>query len=631
MHRSMLIGLSLVSCGAAVVLVGVAGFAPVTEQSPDGTRRSVQKRVLEPTDRELVDPGPVRNPSGAAPVFPLHFRTIDGTFNNPTHEEWGAAETALLRVLPPAYPSAPGDTPARWDGPSVREVSNALSAQDALTPNSQGISDYLWQWGQFLDHDIDESPIASGEALDIPVPPGDEWFDPKNTGTQVIGMERSSFEIGPEGVREQLNAITSFIDASGVYGSDEARAQWLRAHDGTGMLKTSEGNLLPFNTDGFPNAPTADDPGMFLAGDVRANEQMGLTAMHILFVREHNNWCSVIRFWEPTLTGDEVYERARAIVGAEMQIITYKEFLPLLLGAGAIPPYQGFKPGVNPSVANIFSTAAYRVGHSMLSPTIRRLAATDLEAPEGDIELRDAFFRPDRIETEGIDSILRGLASQRSQTIDRFVVDEVRNFLFGPPGSGGFDLASLNMQRGRDHGLPDYNSVRAWAGLASVTEFKQINPDPDVYEALASVYTDVDSIDPWIGMLCEPPVPGAIVGPTMRAVLADQFRRLRDGDRFWYENYFDPQMVGLLEQQTLATIIRRNTGIGAELPDDVFMAQLPCAPDLNDDGVVTFADVSSFLAAFGNADPRVDYAAPFGQIGFPDVAAFLGLYTQGCP
>jgi len=627
-HRTIVIGLTLIVGGAAAVLVAAAGSAP---QDPTDTRRSVQKRVLEPRERELVDPGPVRNPSGTTPQFPIHFRTIDGTYNNPAHPEWGAAEIELKRAMPPAYPAAPGDTPARWDGPSARAVSNALSAQTGPTPNSAGASDYLWQWGQFLDHDIDESPISGGEALDIPVPMGDAWFDPKATGTEVIGMDRSSHEIGADSMRQQLNAITSYIDGSAVYGSEHERADWLRTHDGTGTLKTSAGDLLPYNTDALPNAPAADDPSMFLAGDVRANEQMGLTAMHTLFVREHNNWCAVIAFWEPTLSGDEIYERARAIVGAQMQAITYNEFLPLLLGDDAIPAYQGYDGAVDASIANVFSTAAYRVGHSMLSPTIRRLAATDLEAPEGDVELRHAFFRPDRIAVDGIDSILRGLASQRSQTIDRFIVDEVRNFLFGPPGSGGFDLAALNMQRGRDHGLPDYNTVREAFGLPRVTAFKQINPDPPVYNALASVYEDVDAIDPWIGLLCEPQMKGAMVGETMRAVLADQFIRLRDGDRFWYESYFDAQMVSLIEAQTLARIIRRNTDIGTELPDDVFIARAPCAPDLNDDGAVTFVDVSVFLDRFAQGDARVDYAAPFGEVTFADVSAFLTLYGQGCP
>ena len=73
-----------------------------------------------------------------------------------------------------------------------------------------------------------------------------------------------------------------------------------------------------------------------------------------------------------------------------------------------------------------------------------------------------------------------------------------------------------------------------------------------------------------MGGLAEPPVPGGLVGETFRAVLADQFERLRDGDRFWYQSYFPPGWVTLLERQTLAHIMRRNTSIGGELAANPF-------------------------------------------------------------
>jgi hypothetical protein len=146
----------------------------------------------------------------------------------------------------------------------------------------------------------------------------------------------------------------------------------------------------------------------------------------------------------------------------------------------------------------------------------------------------------------------------------------VRNFLFGAPGSPGFDLASLNIQRGRDHGLPGYNAVRRAYGLPPARNFRDISLDPEVGAALASVYDSPEEVDPWVGMLAEEHVPGAMVGATLQAVLSDQFRRLRDGDRFWYQNYLSEPLVALVEAQSLARILRRNTEIGAEIGDDVF-------------------------------------------------------------
>ncbi len=498
------------------------------------------------------------------------YRSIDGVGNNIANPLWGAAEVPLQRVTTNEY----GDgleTPSGADRPGPRDVSNAVFEQLGPMPNSFGVSDFFWQWGQFLDHDIDLSPETDpAEHFDIGVPTGDIFFDPMSTGTQTIPLARSEY-VTVAGVREQTNVLTAFIDASNVYGSDDVRAQELRTLDGSGKLKTSAGDLLPFNVNGLPNAPTGSDPSFFLAGDVRANEQVGLACMHTLFVREHNHWCDVIAAAEPGIGGDEIYERARRIVAAEMQAITYNEFLPLLLGDNVLSQYQGYAASVNPGIFNSFSTAAYRFGHTMLSPNLARRDASGAEIPAGDLSLAAAFFAPQEIIDEGIDSVLRGLAFQAAQEIDNHLVDEVRNFLFGPPGAGGFDLASLNIQRGRDHGLPSYNQVRVDFGLAPRTLFSEVTSDPDTQARLASVYGSVDEIDLWVGGLSEDPVAGALVGETLVTIFKAQFEALRDGDRFFYQVYLEPELRDLVTAQTLSTIIKRNTDIGDELQENVFL------------------------------------------------------------
>ncbi|MHC4947080.1 MAG: peroxidase family protein, partial [Planctomycetota bacterium] len=295
-------------------------------------------------------------------------RSIDGAGNNATHREWGRAGMPLLRLAPAAYDDGVAAPPG-GDRPGPRVVSNGLCAQSEPIPCAARVTDFLWQWGQFLDHDLDLTETMDPvEPFDIEVPAGDVHFDPLWTGTQVIYCDRSAYVPAPvaDAPRQQLNAITAFIDASQVYGSDPVRAAALRTSDGTGRLATSPGRLLPFNEAGLPNAG-GPDPSLFLAGDVRANEQVALTSLHTLFVREHNRLAGKIRRRRPDLSGDEVYERARAKVGALMQVITYREFLPALLGDDAISPYAGYDDGVDPGISNEFSTAAYRLGHSMLS------------------------------------------------------------------------------------------------------------------------------------------------------------------------------------------------------------------------------------------------------------------------
>jgi len=248
--------------------------------------------------------------------------------------------------------------------------------------------------------------------------------------------------------------------------------------------------------------------------------------------------------------------------------------LPELLGEGAISPYTGYKPNVNASITNIFSTAAYRLGHSMLSPELLRLDQSLNVIPEGNLPLRDAFFTPETITNEGgIDPILRGFAKQIAQRVDPFVVDDVRNFLFGPPGSGGFDLASLNIQRGRDHGLPKYNDTREQIGLTRVESFQDISSDPDIQMRLEDAYGNVDNIELWPGGLSEDQVPGSHLGELFHLIVKIQFESLRDGDRFWFEGELSGAELQEVQATRLSDIIRRNTGIGFELQDDVFQVQ----------------------------------------------------------
>lgn len=507
-----------------------------------------------------VNPKPAR--------FPFEYRSIDGYGNNPNWPDAGTANDVLQRLADAAYADGIG-APNGAGRPSARAISNLCAAQTELEDQPNNVSSMFWQWGQFLDHDIDLVPIADpAEPFAIPVPAGDSFFDPGNTGAMTILLDRSHGE-AVDGVRQQINEITAFIDGSVVYGSDADRAAFIRAFDGAGRLKTSEGNLLPFNEDGLPNAMSTS-AAFFLGGDFRANEQAALTAMHTLWVREHNLWASIIHFFLPFLDGDTKYEWARAIVGAEIQAITYNEFLPLLLGPDALPPYTGYKADVHPGIANEFATATYRFGHTMLPPELLRLGRDGASISEGPLPLADSFFNPANITSIGIDPYIRGLAMQNAQRIDMKIIDGVRNFLFGPPGAGGFDLASLNIQRGRDHGLPDYNSMRAAMGLPRVQSFAEITPDVLAQAELANAYGTVDNIDLWVGGLAEWPKEGAMVGPTFHAIITDQFTALRDGDRFWYKTYLPRFLVRVIDGQTLASVIRRNSGIGFEIGRDAF-------------------------------------------------------------
>lgn len=506
-------------------------------------------------------------------------RTFDGTGNNLAHPTWGSAATTFLRIVAANYADGVS-APAGASRPSARAISNAVAAHPVDTDvlNDRNMAAFVYAWGQFIDHDLDLTNTATG-AFNIAVPTGDAFFDPLGTGTQVIPLTRSQYVTDANGVRQQVNSITAYIDGSMVYGSSESVANSLRTFTGGKML-TSTGGLLPLD-------PT--NPFNFVAGDVRVNENVELTSVQSLFIREHNRLAGQIAVANPSWTDEQIFQQARRLVIGEIQSITYNEFLPALLGPSAIPRYAGYNANVNVGITNEFSTAAFRLGHSMLADDVEFIT-NDGEDAFDELALKDAFFNPDLVRQRGIDSVLKYLASSNSEEIDTYIVDGLRNFLFGQPGQGGFDLASLNVQRGRDHGLADYNTTRAALGLARVTSFSQITSDPAIAAALQSVYGSVDNVDLWVGGLAENHVRGGSVGPTFQRILVDQFTRLRDGDRFWYERDLSGRDLAMVRSTSLADVISANASI-SNLQDNVFVFDV---------------QVTGRIWADGNANRRQD-------------------------
>jgi hypothetical protein len=545
-------------------------------------------------------------------------RSYDGTGNHPTLHTLGAANTPLIRRdYLPAYANAFGAMISDAQRTNARTISNALSAQTGSIPNARGLSNYISAWGQFLDHDIDLSTTSHGAAVNgsapIAVQPGDPL------GPNPIAFTRSNFVI--EGSREQVNEVTAYIDASQVYGSSAARAAALRTNGGTGAkLLASANNLLPYNTAGLTNQNQGPTPAsqLFLAGDIRANENLLLTSLQTVFMREHNRLVDLIAVQQPGLNAEEQYQLARKIVGAEMQAITYQEFLPALMGSAA-PTVQGYSydQGEEASITNSFAHAAFRFGHSALPSTVELSNAGGSSV--GSLALGSIRFNPNQLTNNPglIDQLLRGAASQSSEEIDVKLVDAIRNVMFGPPGAGGTDLAAVDIQRGRDHGLPDYNTLRDAYGLSTVTSFNQITSDAGLGASLSTVYGgDINNIDPFIGGLAEDHVAGSSLGPLFQSIVKGQFTRLRDADRLFYRGntaglysngVLNPSIASLVDLNTvtLADIIEANTDV-ADLPSNVFFVTID--GDFNHDGHVNITDLTTWRAAFAAGSMTgVDY------------------------
>jgi len=595
-----------------------------------GTLNTVDRdtwRRLQAGDPALPGGTELTNASAVAPTY----RTYDGRGNNLRNPLWGSAGVTYRREDSGAAYADGLSAPAGPNRPSPRLISNEIVDQGGLdTEDERDLATTVYEFGQFLDHDIGLAKGGSTEDFDIRVPTGDPYFDPAGTGTQRIFFDRSSYDpnTGARSPRQQINTVTAFIDASHVYGSDTARAAWLRAGSG-GRLKanaTTVGPLLPLNdgTQANDNPVGAPVTSLGVAGDVRSNEQPGLTTLHVAFLREHNRQARRLAGLHPNWDDERLYQEARKIVGAEMQVITYNEFLPSLLGR-SLPAYSGYRAGVNPGLSNVFATAAYRFGHSQVGPDIDILDA-DFEETSI-VDLGAAFFNPTVLPAiGGIDPVIRYMSVDTAQHVDNTIVGPLRNFLFGPPGSGGFDLASLNIQRGRDHGLPSYNRVRGDFGLKAVRNFGQITSNAALASRLQQLYGSVDNVDAWVGLLAEDHVRGGSLGPTATAILIDQFTRLRDGDRFWYQNgQFSTADLAMLERTKLRDVLQRNSG-AAGLQPNVFVV---CVADFNHSGAVDELDRLDFLAAYDGGDERADLDEN-GVVDGDDLSEYLAALSEGC-
>ena len=515
-------------------------------------------------------------------------RSFDGTENNVSNPNWGAAQEHFRNYVRNGFADLISE-PGGQDRENPRAVSNVLGSQTEFTPNELELSDFVWGWGQFIDHDINLNDDNPDEVHDFLVPECDPEFDPLCTGTVAIRMFRSLSDPATgtdiSNPRKHVNEITSFIDGSGVYGSDEDRANWLRTNIG-GKLKTSSGNFLPWNTiDGeFDSAIDPDAPFMvldgfpipekfFVGGDIRINEQPGLTCFHTLWVREHNRICDELKIQHPTWTDEEYFQRARKIVGALIEAITYEEFLPTI--GVQLDSYTGYDASVEPNILNVFSAAGYRFGHTMVNGRLVRYDEDGGDWSFGSVDLRDAFFNPLILKDEGgVSPFFRGLAAQEHQLVDPLIMDDIRNFLFGPPGAGGIDLLSINVERARERGLPDYNSIREDLFLTPHTDFNSLTSDPVLSDALLQVYGDINNVDPWIGFMSEDHDANTIVGEGMETILKMQFGFLRDGDRYYYENdpAFTADEIDGLKNTKLSEILLRNTQI-ITIQENVFIAE----------------------------------------------------------
>ncbi|MEV4316159.1 peroxidase family protein [Actinocrispum sp. NPDC049592] len=628
--------------------------------------------VVATANSAQADDGGVSDP----PILGIwEAQSLNGVNNNPFSSAAGSAGTRYLRIGSARYADGASQMVS---GPNARAVSNRIFNDININVFSErGVTQWGNVWGQFVDHNIGHRDEA-GTAADIPFNANDPMESFRNT-LGVVPFNRSvpAPGTGVNNARQHLNTENSFLDAEAVYGTSDARLDWLRSGSLDGNPDNNSGSLLLPNNylpratqRGNPSAaPVMAVDGRLLAtpgkavvaGDVRANEQALLTSVQTLFAREHNR---IVAALPSSVSQQDKFQIARAVVIAEIQYITYNEFLPAM--GVSLPAYRGYDPGVDPSTAHEFATVAYRA-HSIIhgemetDTNISRYSQATLDALRkmgAEVEQDGAdvtiavpdnllFFNPDLVEQIQLGPIMAGITGESGYRNDETIDNQLRSILFRIPTSsnpdcldgptlpecfsGVVDLGAIDLQRGRDHGMPSYNQMRNAYGLSSKTSFTaitgestdafprdplltpgneinapncldvialfDINGNPTTVEAdnatrvvrrctvaarLKALYGSVSNIDAFTGMMAEKHVSGTEMGELQLAAWKDQFGAARDGDRFFYLN--DPLQsyirsnFGIDSRRTLAQVIAANTDIPAnQLPANVF--RIPGAPN----------------------------------------------------
>uniref|UniRef100_T1IUB6 Chorion peroxidase n=1 Tax=Strigamia maritima TaxID=126957 RepID=T1IUB6_STRMM len=425
------------------------------------------------------------------PFTPSKYRNIDGTCNNLIRPQWGSTNTCLLRLLPPNYGNgfnSPRLSITNKPLPNPRLVSTSLRQEDP--PSDPNINHLFMAFGQFVAHDLASVPtefLRTNTKLEkimccdtnfqhdacLPIDVTKDGFYSFQNVTCLNFVRSAPCPTCLIGAREQSNKLTAYLDASQVYGISEKDSKKIRSFS-KGRLRVSHKSLLP---DGLMCNPNIRRK-CFLAGDTRANENLPLTAMHTLFMREHNRIADQLAEMHPMWTDRVLFEETKRIVTAELQVIVYNEYLSTLFGVNYTR-----ERGLNLN--------------------------------------KDA-----------------GLLQQKQNKADEALTGGMADNMFAfTAHMTGLDLAAINILRARERGIPSYNAWRSFCSLNPFTSFEHMNGSMPtrVWTVFKQLYSDVDDVDLFPAGLAEFKTRGSLVGPTFGCILAHQFSSLRRGDRFFLE------------------------------------------------------------------------------------------------
>ncbi|XP_023790135.1 dual oxidase 2-like [Cyanistes caeruleus] len=479
----------------------------------------------------------------------------DGWYNNLLHHSHGSVGARLLRLLPANYADGVYQALQEPHVPNARQLSRAVAWGPSGLPSSRNTTVLAVFFGfhVFLDIMETEKPGCPAEFLNIYIPPGDVVFDPAGTGDVVLPFQRSCWAAGtgqsPNNPREQTNGMTGWLDGSSIYGPSHSWSDALRSFLG-GQLASGPSSSLPRQTDGRVPMWKALDPstgqgglqGIYDLGSAWGNENPFLQAESIAWFRYHNHLATELAQKHPAWSDEDLFQHTRKRVIATFQSIVLYEWLPTLLGT-QVPEYRGYQQHLDPSLSPEFVAAAGQFLATMVPPGVYK---RDTKCRFQNVSVSGGSFPAVRLcnsywnrespalqQAEDVDNLLLGMSSQVAEREDNIVVEDLQDYWYGPLRYSRTDYVASWLQRGRDLGLPTYNQVRQHFGLKPLQNWSNLAPhlEPQVLQKVAALYANnVAGLEMLPGGMLE------AEGSLFSTIILEQFVRLRDGDRFWFEN-----------------------------------------------------------------------------------------------
>ena len=502
----------------------------------------------------------------------LTARTIDGTYNDLHDPLMGAIGSRFGRNGPLDH--AGDDRPLE---PNPRTVSLELLTRTEFIPATT-LNLLAGAWIQFEVHDwFSHGQNETENPWKIDLAADDPW--PQHP--MEIQRTRKDPSSDPNGPGTFVTADTHWWDASQIYGSDPTFARAIRSGEG-GRLQITPQGLLPEEVEAHVD----------LRG-VAGNFWIGLALLHSLFMLEHNAICDRLHAEHPELDDQALYEKGRLVNAALMAKIHTIDWTPAIIAhpttvRGLRANWFGilgerfdkifgrrtqleFFHGIPGSKKELFgvpySLTEEFVGVYRMHPLIPddyafRALADDRLLQQRTFDEVNALHVRECLEQVPLADALYsfGVAHPGAISLHNYPRSLQR---FNRPDGELLDLASIDILRTRERGVPRYNEFRRLFHMKTPETFEEMTGgDTTLAAQLQQVYGDVELVDLMIGLFAEPKPAGFGFSDTAFRVFILMASRRLEADRFFTDDYrpeiYTKAGIDWVESNSMRTVILRH-------------------------------------------------------------------------